>query len=291
MLGGEKAGKTWWLIEIAYRAAMAGLLVHFFEVGDMTAPEVMERFVCRHMGRALTVSGQRSPISIESPRVAEKVEDLPIVEYDPAIEKQNEIVGAKFDRARDHMKERMRKAGGGLRLSYWGNDEATINTVSHRMRTVARRKRRMPDMVIIDYADLLSPLNSGEDSRHQIHRTWKRMRALSHAGPCVVTATQAAATSYFKDWLDKQDYSEDKRKASHVTAMVGINRGEVEAEAGLARLNYLYRRRGSVSPKVTVGQALGIGRPCTCAVLFPQDDRLSTRTETTAAPTGVRGIG
>ena len=53
---------------------------------------------------------------------------------------------------------------------------------------------------------------------------WKNLRALSQSRNCLVlTATQADAKSYEKNVLTMSNYSEDKRKFAHVTAMYGLN--------------------------------------------------------------------
>jgi len=51
-LGMEKVGKSWWLLEIAIRAARQGKKVAFFQAGDMSRAQQMERIISCISGRA-----------------------------------------------------------------------------------------------------------------------------------------------------------------------------------------------------------------------------------------------
>jgi len=81
----------------------------------------------------------------------------------------------------------------------------------------------------------------------------------------MVTATQADAASYRTGRLSLSNFSEDKRKCGHVTAMYGLNQdpGGREKKLGILRINELVVREGefSVDNEVRVVQDLRIGRP------------------------------
>ena len=78
-----------------------------------------------------------------------------------------------------------------------------------------------------------------------------------------MTATQAAASSYKKDTIDLTDFSEDKRKFAHVTAMYGMNQTPEEKKLGILRLNELVVRESDFDStrQVKVLQCLSRGRP------------------------------
>jgi hypothetical protein len=74
------------------------------------------------------------------------------------------------------------------------------------------------------------------------------MRRLSQENHVlVVTATQTDAKSYGVHTLRREHFSEDKRKFSHVTGIVGINQDPQEMELGVFRLNWIALREGSYS--------------------------------------------
>lgn len=123
----------------------------------------------------------------------------------------------------------------------------------------------VPDVIVVDYADIL--LYEGRlEFRHQQNEIWKSLRSMSQKKHCLmITATQADADSYEQNRLKLSNFSEDKRKYAHVTAMFGINQDKKDREKriGLMRLNELVLRESAFSytNEVTVLQSLAIGRP------------------------------
>lgn len=124
----------------------------------------------------------------------------------------------------------------------------------------------VPDIIIVDYADLLSAGTGVSEFRHKQDRIWKNLRALSqerHA--LLLTATQADANSYTKGRLALSNFSEDKRKYGHVTAMYGLNQdpGGREKKLGILRINEIVVREGEFNNdhEVSVLQDLYQGRP------------------------------
>jgi len=122
----------------------------------------------------------------------------------------------------------------------------------------------VPDVIVVDYAELLT--DDTKEYRHKQDAIWKDLRSLSeerHA--LVVTATQADANAYEQGLLRLQNFSEDKRKFSHVTAMFGLNQDPegIEKDIGIMRINCLVARESEQNPQqvVHVLQNLKRGQP------------------------------
>lgn len=123
----------------------------------------------------------------------------------------------------------------------------------------------VPDLIIVDYADLMTAPEVSE-YRHKQNAIWQGLRGISqewHA--LMLTATQADAASYKQDSLGLSNFSEDKRKYAHVTAMWGLNqsRDGREKKLGIMRINELVVREGiyNVDRDVVILQDLRSGRP------------------------------
>jgi len=125
------------------------------------------------------------------------------------------------------------------------------------------------EVIIIDYADILVPSTSTE-FRHQQNQIWKDLRRLSQTKrgnilPLVIAPTQADAASYKAYSLRLDNFSEDKRKFGHVTAMYGLNQDPLgrEKAIGITRINEVIIREGefSMNNEVVVLQNLKQGRP------------------------------
>jgi hypothetical protein len=132
-----------------------------------------------------------------------------------------------------------------IMLSTHANSTLSVSQIETLL-DVWEQKDFTPDLIIIDYADLLVP-DVKMEYRHQQNDIWKRLRGLSQKKHClIVTATQADADSYGRNRLGLKNFSEDKRKYSHVTAMYGMNQDPDgrEKKIGIMRLNELVVREG-----------------------------------------------
>ena len=124
-----------------------------------------------------------------------------------------------------------------------------------------------PDLIVVDYADILVWNGGGKEFRHSQNEIWKALRAITQNRnqPCLVTATQADADSYSRNRLGLKNFNEDKRKYGHVTAMYGINQDKDgrEKRIGIIALNELVIREGEfdTSNEIYILQNLRRGRP------------------------------
>lgn len=79
----------------------------------------------------------------------------------------------------------------------------------------------------------------------------------------MLTATQADAASFDANLITSSNFSEDRRKLDHVTAMIGINSTDEEKECGIYRLNHIKRRDDdfSVGQVVYTASCLAMANP------------------------------
>ncbi len=122
----------------------------------------------------------------------------------------------------------------------------------------------IPDIVVIDYADVLAPPSGVREFREQQFITWMGMRTLSMDLQCLLlTATQADAASY-KQWLlTRSNFSEDKRKLGQVSSILGMNVTALEYDKQLMRLNWVLNRdmKASRTRCLHVATCLALGQP------------------------------
>lgn len=157
-----------------------------------------------------------------------------------------------------------------FRLSTHANGTLSVRDMETILDTWEVEDGFVPDVIIVDYADLLVPSGGGQDFRQQQNTIWKDLRRLSQTKrqdvlPLVITPTQADAQAYKSYRLELNNFSEDKRKYAHVTAMYGLNQDPMgrEKKLGLLRINEIIIREGEFSNgnEVTVLQNLKRGRP------------------------------
>jgi len=165
--------------------------------------------------------------------------------------------------AKKHLKKFFTRYKRHFKLMVYPADTLTVAEMKRCLDAWERQEGFVPDVICVDYADLLTaPVR---EFRHRQDYIWKNLRALSLERHCwVITATQADAASYETNRLRLSNFSEDKRKYAHVTAMYGLNQDPDgrEKELGIMRINELVVREGEFSPvnEVTVLQCLRMGR-------------------------------
>ncbi|HUX57832.1 MAG TPA: hypothetical protein VMV77_12715 [Bacteroidales bacterium] len=152
-----------------------------------------------------------------------------------------------------------------FKLSSHANGTLTLKEIKGLLDVWERQDGFSPDLIVIDYADLLVP-EVRTEFRHQVDNIWKGLRNLSQERHCLVaSATQADAAAYEKNRLKISNFSEDKRKNAHVTAMYGLNQDTKDREKriGLTRINEIVIREGDFSNanEITVLQNLKRGQP------------------------------
>jgi hypothetical protein len=260
-MGPEKRGKSFWLMDVAWRAMLARRRVAMFEVGDMSQHQVIRRFMQRAARRPFKPGKVKVPRGIEHEpgETFATITEWAEREFTDRLSWQVAYKAAqKVLRTKVKSKDQM------LRLSCHPN--STINVAGIRSILYSWIRRGwVPDVLVVDYADILAPPAGTVDTRDQINATWKQLRALSQELHILVaTATQADAASYDAETLSKSNFSEDKRKLAHVTGMVGINqKDDKEKGDGLQRLNWVGLRDGefSASRVCHVGGSLAVANP------------------------------
>lgn len=264
----EKKGKSFWLQEVVWRSIRQRRRVLYYVLGDMSKDQVKRRFYAR-MARK---PWKNKNITYALPRKIRKTGEKdeaghPIVEISAGEEKEftpyhyiDVIRAVKRLRMNTALKENP------LRIKCKGAGLVSASDVEADLKKL-HREGFIPDIVVIDYSDLLAPEpGTGKlDIRHQMDATWKVLRRISTENHILmVTATQAASRSYNRWLMSKGDFSEDKRKNAHVTGMLGLNQTPEEKKRGLYRLNWIFLRDGEWSETQyvwTVGN-LGLGCPC-----------------------------
>ena len=250
-MGPEKRGKSFWLLETAWRAMLQRRKVAFFEVGDMSQDQVLLRLASRWTGEPVEAGTIMYPVSLRirkdsGARVRRKKKIFKKgLSWQKAYRVANEIIRTKLK-----TKESL------LRLVCAPNDSIGVADIKSQVeRWIV--EGWIPDIIVIDYADLLAAPQGIKELRDQINKNWKGLRALSQEFHClVVTASQSDTASYKARTMGRWNFSDDKRKLAHVTGMIGLNATEEEEDQGLIRLNWVVRREGKSIR----------GNCCTCAM-------------------------
>lgn len=227
-MGPDKTGKTTFLLDFAYRAARNRQKVVFFDTGDSDQDEVMIRLGSRVTRQPEFRMECTIPVSWEEELVTKTIM------LDPVEPTEGFRQFKRLNRNPD-----------AFRVSCHSNSSLSVQDMDNILSDWAR-EGWVPDVIIVDYADILAPPSGAGDSLTEIDLTWKQLRKLSqdrHA--CVMTATQSNAAAYGKEkgLLSRNNFSGRKTKLAHVNGMIGINVSDEERQLHMARLNWVVRRK------------------------------------------------
>lgn len=265
--GPDKSGKSFWLMDIAWRAMINRKKVAYFEVGDMSEDQVAFRLLTRAARKPIESPTGLWPCSIRKPKTITPQKDdetTAQLTYDVFDFKKPISPAEAWVECERTMKEKVKSKKSHLCISCHSADSISVAGIKSILETW-ELEDFVADVVVIDYADLLEPIDRRQqDLKVQIDQTWKAMRALSTDKHClVVTATQSDAEAYDRKTLSRRNFSDCKKKNAHVTAMIGINQTDEEKENQVCRLNHIVKRKGVFSAKrcVHVGQCLALANP------------------------------
>lgn len=269
----DKAGKTFFLIDAAYRAMRQRKKVAFFACGDMSARQMKSRLLVRNSVHPLRSTNDDGswPCKVLWPSSFSKIPEAGN-EEEAELDREVRKFSGPLDRrkawedceslVRSPLASRMSF----FRMSVHPNSSVSVENIRSTLQSWDQNGF-VADCVVIDYADILAPEPSARrmDARDQIDMTWRKLSALRTERHClVVTATQSDAKAYTqKGPLGRSNFSNDKRKLSHCTGMVGINVSEEAKRNSTCYLNWIVLREGHYesSRGVVVGQCLPVGNP------------------------------
>lgn len=255
-MGPDKSFKSFWIMDVGFRALKNRKRVAMFEVGDMSRDQIMGRMAERFARRPIRAGKYWVPVSLKRD---EKGEPKPVLEVRECRERltSQELYKAikRTCRGKDL-----------LRLEVYPNDSIDVFGIQSRLKDW-ERSGWVPDVVLIDYADILAPPKGANDELAQIDKTWKVLRRISQELHCLlVTGTQSSAAAYSNKQrtLGKKHFGGRKTKLAHVSGMIGLNVSDEYRENCMTGLNWVVRREGKYTERAmgTVVGCLDIANPC-----------------------------
>jgi replicative DNA helicase len=252
-LGAPGRGKTWWLLYLAYRAMSLHLGVVFFSL-EMTEHQVIRRAWQMMMGKAVRECESTRP-SFEP--FDDDDEEFRVISapYTP------ELVTAHGVQHRQNQ-WKMSLRDGDFRIKAFPSFSATLSDIRTTLDNLEYYEGFVPDVIAVDYGDIIKPEGHRGEYRHDIDEIWKTMRGWAQERNCLVaSATQAGRKAIGKD-ARESDIAEDIRKLNHVSKMMILNQSKDEYDAGVMRVRSGKEREGRlITSEVVVLQDLAVGRP------------------------------
>lgn len=179
------------------------------------------------------------------------------------LELSEEVVGQRFDSCinqiglknvwdfTDIIQERteeISKFGGSLIIKEFLTGQATINTLMAHLRTLEVSDGFKPDIVFIDYGDLLKPLDSFSEKRHSLDSIYVGIRGMANEFRIPIwSALQTNRTGMDTDKVSLSTVGETlgALRAADIVISVGRDPDELEENPTAAKIGILKNRNGA----------------------------------------------
>jgi hypothetical protein len=292
IMGPMKRGKTWWLMEFALHAISHRRRVAYISL-EMSDKKCSQRFYQRLTATTKEEEERETTYSLldckfnqinqcnraeRLCRIAMPQKDAPNPAYQPCavcsgVNEDYQVAYYSTSIIRpglsDHMTQNvvrsfMRQFGRDMfRSISYPPFTSNLKTIQNDLE-VLKADNFIPDVVIIDYADILAPETARGEVRHQIDDTWKSLKRMAAENKiAVITATQGNRASLSKDIIEQTDTSEDIRKLAHPDIFFALSQSRRERTIRALRLNILAHRWRHFDPyyNLLVTYNFDVGQP------------------------------
>ena len=153
--------------------------------------------------------------------------------------KLNDLLKNKFN-----VVEKLKEINGHLIIKEYPSKSASTQTIrSH----IERLKKRgiNPDMIIVDYADLLKPVRSQGEKRHELESIYEELRSIAQSERCtVVTASQTNRGGLNAEVITMESISEAFSKCFVADFIFSLSRTPQDKQANTGRVFIAKNRNG-----------------------------------------------
>ena len=179
---------------------------------------------------------------------------LTVVHY--SLELNQEYIGLRYDTVntgiptsnikfyKEDVEKKLKTIPGHLYIKYYPTRSASIQTLSAHLSQI-ELQGIIPDLVIVDYGDILKYTGIFREKRHAIGNNYEELRRL--AGECNIpiwTASQANRSALEEEIIDASKVAEDYSKVMTADFVMSISRQAADKISHTARCHIIKNRFG-----------------------------------------------
>lgn len=227
-----KVGKSYYMLDMGWKAQRQGKNVAYFQIGDLSQDQVMQRFQCRAAYRPIKARLVRMPISICPAQHGLAQVDFDVKPYDKDMTvEEGQAAYEKAVKDEKHLR---------FRLCWRPTLSVSIADIKKQLDTWERNEGWKAQVIVIDYSENLGPVNPKKTELFQVEESWALMSQLrEEKKACVITAIQAPKEAFNAWVMTRRHFSKNKMIFAHATAIIGINITDEEKKNQTARLNII----------------------------------------------------
>ena len=145
---------------------------------------------------------------------------------------------------KEDVQKRIDQLTGNLYVKYYPTRSATVQTINSHMKQLEIQGIK-PDLVVVDYADIVKPLGTFREKRHSIGDNYERLRELAGEFEIPVwTASQANRSALEEEVIDASKVSEDYSKVMTSDFVMSVSRKVEDKISNTARCHVIKNRFG-----------------------------------------------
>ena len=140
--------------------------------------------------------------------------------------------------------EAIQDVEGQLIIKEYPTKSASTETIKNHIERLKKRGIE-PDMIIVDYADLLRPVRSTKEKRHDLENTYEELRAIAQIYKCPLwTASQTNRSGLNAEVITMEAISEAFNKCFVADFICSLSRTVQDKQANKGRVFIAKNRNG-----------------------------------------------
>tara|TARA_Y100001937_G_scaffold29121_1_gene41994 strand:- start:481 stop:1842 length:1362 start_codon:yes stop_codon:yes gene_type:complete len=145
---------------------------------------------------------------------------------------------------KEEVQQKISKLKGELIIKYYPTRTASVNTLAAHIQQCEMRNIK-PDMVIVDYADIMKSTQHFNEKRHQLGHIYEELRGMAGEFDVPVwTASQANRSALEEDVIGAEKVSEDYSKVMTADFVMSMSRKVEDKIANTGRFHVIKNRFG-----------------------------------------------
>ena len=160
---------------------------------------------------------------------------------------------------KDDVQAKLSKLPGKLLIKYFPTKGASVQTLSSHLKQIEISGEK-PDMVIVDYADILMPVGTFREKRHALGTIYEDLRGLAGELELPIwTASQANRSALEEDVIGADKIAEDYSKIMTADFVMSMSRKVEDKIANTGRFHVIKNRFGidGVTYPATINTNIG----------------------------------
>tara|TARA_R100001440_G_scaffold66889_1_gene88056 strand:- start:561 stop:1289 length:729 start_codon:yes stop_codon:yes gene_type:complete len=140
--------------------------------------------------------------------------------------------------------EKIKDVPGKLIIKEYPTKSASTRTIKNHIEKL-KKKGIYPDLILVDYADLLRPISSSAEKRHELENIYEELRAIAQENDCsVVTASQTNRGGLNAEVITMESISEAFNKCFVADFIFSLSRTPNDKQANKGRIFVAKNRNG-----------------------------------------------